>query len=183
MSFESLDSRVFKSINQGLASPFLDIFMRLISAKEFWLSLVVLLLIWFFWKKDYVKLRYFLFTALTVGALDLLAARWLKPSFARLRPCKLDDFARVVDGCAGSLSFPSNHATNAMAVALIFTYQTGNKLWGIGAIFLAFLVGFSRVYLGVHYPSDVLAGFVLGALGAWSALLIRKKYRKRKERP
>ncbi len=95
----------------------------------------------------------------------------LKHAFARPRPCQALQHINEIAGCGGTFSFPSNHAVNtATAAAFLYTLypRTG---WVTGPIVLA--VGFSRVYLGGHYVSDVLGGWVLGGvLGAGAGLLL-----------
>jgi len=90
-----------------------------------------------------------------------------KPLSARGRPCNQPGLVQTVDGCPPGNSLPSNHsaAIAAAAVALVWAAP----LAGVAAIGLALFIGISRVYLGAHYPSDVLAGFALGSLCAWIA--------------
>ena len=96
----------------------------------------------------------------------------LKPAVARLRPCDVDTTVQLLISHPGEFSFPSGHsgASFAAASALFF----GKSPLGIPAFILAALIGFSRLYLYVHYPTDVLAGALIGiALGWIGNLLIR----------
>lgn len=91
---------------------------------------------------------------------------------ARLRPSNLPDALIAPDERIFHNSFPSGHTTTAFALAFwvfLLTYRTRYQGWGYGALLLAGLVGLSRVYRGVHYPSDVLAGAAVGVV--WGALV------------
>jgi undecaprenyl-diphosphatase len=97
---------------------------------------------------------------LAVVAADA-SATVLRNYFQRLRPCQALQGVQLLVGCSDTFSFPSNHATNAFALAAFFAVHY-RKL-AIPLFLLAALVGYSRIYLGVHYPTDVLAGAGLGA--------------------
>jgi undecaprenyl-diphosphatase len=125
--------------------------------------------------------------AVAIGAGDLLAYRVVKPLVARPRPTESGAPVVARAPINGRLGFPSNHAVNtAAAAAVLSVAYPGASLAFTGA---AALVGYSRVYVGAHYPGDVLAGFALGAgLGApWAWLMLgrgddgerRRKKRKR----
>jgi undecaprenyl-diphosphatase len=112
---------------------------------------------------------------------DQLSSHVLKDLFGRVRPCEVLDGVRAIDGCRHSPSFPSSHAVNNFAAAPLFArYYRGWVAWL--AIGLAALVSYSRIYLGLHYPSDVLGGAVIGIVCAlavvWAygrlSLLVRK---------
>ncbi|MCL6475423.1 MAG: phosphatase PAP2 family protein [Firmicutes bacterium] len=96
---------------------------------------------------------------------DQLSSHVLKDLFDRLRPCEALERVRAIDGCRHSPSFPSSHAVNNFAAATLFAlYYRGWVAWL--AIGLAALVSYSRIYLGLHYPSDVLGGAFIGVLSA-----------------
>ena len=101
----------------------------------------------------------------------------LKPLIARIRPFDLRPYIELIISKPSEFSFPSGHTLAAFeTAAAIFMF---NKKAGIYAIIFAVVMGFSRLYLYVHYPSDVIAGAVLGSLfGIVAAVIIRRIFRK-----
>ncbi|MFT3983087.1 MAG: phosphatase PAP2 family protein [Lachnospiraceae bacterium] len=86
----------------------------------------------------------------------------LKPSFARIRPCSINTSVKLLITCPKDFSFPSGH-TAASFTAVSALYFCRQKLW-LPALLLASLISFSRLYLYVHYPSDIIAGTLLGVI-------------------
>ena len=134
-----------------------------------WVPLAALVL-WLAVKGDH-RTRVFLAAALAAVILtDLLCAQVLKPLIARVRPCVALEGVRLLVGKKTSWSMPSNHAANLTAVAVIVGFHARRWLWL--AIPVAFLTAYTRVYVGVHYPLDVLVGAAVGATVAvfvWAA--------------
>jgi undecaprenyl-diphosphatase len=100
---------------------------------------------------------------------DQLSSALIKPLVGRYRPCHLYDNLRLLVNCGGRYAFPSSHASNISAFAVLFSYFY--RKWMIGFVVVAIIVGFSRIYVGVHYPLDVLSGYVVGSISAF--LIIR----------
>ena len=163
--FLKLDAEIFRFINRGLASAGLDALMLLLSSPRFWGALALLALLVGVFFHGWRVLLYCLPVLLAVGISDEVAFQILKPTFARKRPCyEYTDVRLVQDGCGSEFGFPSNHAANAMAAAVVTGLTARRRRLGLVLMSIATAVGFSRIYLGVHFPGDVLAGFVLGGL-------------------
>lgn len=98
----------------------------------------------------------------------------MKNIFCRLRPCHIDGTVPLAVHMPSSYSFPSGHTGSSFAAAgAIFAF---NKKWGLPALVLALVVGLSRMYLFVHYPTDVLAGALLGLLCAWVVAFLFREF-------
>jgi undecaprenyl-diphosphatase len=143
--------------------------------KIIWVQIVgLVLLVYFFIRKFAIKgFLLFFYTALIVGAADSIASQILKPFFGRLRPVFMQLQLHERAPTFGSLSFPSNHATNVMCAALLLGYFFPKARKYL--ILWALLIGLSRIYVGAHFPGDVLAGFLFGGLmGTLGILLISR---------
>lgn len=106
--------------------------------------------------------------ALTILFADQFTSGFMKPFFERLRPCKDERWTTQIHnfgGCGGLYGFVSSHAANTFAVAMFLNLKMKGKLANLRWLFLwAGIVSYTRIYLGVHYPLDILLGGVIGAL-------------------
>jgi undecaprenyl-diphosphatase len=164
----SIDVAVFRWINEGWSNPFFDGFFAFITNYRHFLILLIpwalYLLVW-----GGEKGRWLVFSvALGLVASDQSSAHLFKGLFDRLRPCNALEGVLTPSGKSSAFSFPSSHAAN-MGLSM-FLLAMAFRPWKWFFILIALLVGLSRIYLGLHYPSDVLAGYILGAtegMGVW----------------
>ncbi len=172
-----IDEALFLKIN-GLRSSVFDTVFYYISKTWFWIPLYTFLLIATYRK---LKLSSFLlmlaFVALLIFIADSGSVHLFKNEFQRLRPCHdpdLKEFVLLVNNkCGGKYGFISSHAANTAAVASFFALVLRLSGWFSALLFIyPLLTGYSRIYLGVHYPFDVMGGFIYGVLtGIWTFLL------------
>lgn len=168
---ENLDQQLFLFLN-SINSPFWDRVMFIISGKLIWAPLYVAILVYIgktYKKKFYVILG---FIILAVAIADQGSVQLFKNVFHRLRPCHepaLAGMVHLVNGeCGGLYGFVSSHASNSFNVALLSLMFIRKRWYTISIVLWASIIGYSRIYLGVHYPGDVICGSMLGALAGWS---------------
>ena len=166
----NLDTQVFYFINLGLQNSFFDFLMKLVTAQRTLqiLLLLILLLLIIFEKKKGAILGVFLL--LTISLSDQLSSHLIKPWVQRIRPCNVLPDVHLLVSCTKSFSFPSTHASNLFASAFFVSYF--HKKFAPALYFIAVLVALSRVYVGVHYPLDIIGGALLGILCAWLMIIL-----------
>ncbi len=147
-------------IRNNLSSPFADGLMRAISflgnAGWIWILTAVCLML-------FRKTRRIGVTVACAMIFSLLICNLtLKPLVARVRPYDLKQGISLIISPPTDHSFPSGHTSISFAAAIAIFSQ--NKKWGVAAIFLALLIAFSRLYLYVHFPTDILGGIIIGSL-------------------
>ncbi len=173
----SIDLYVFYLFNHTISTPFLDKFFSIITNVNNWYITYVILLGISFVKGGTKGKLAVLGVILLIVLTDQTGYRVLKEFFARPRPCNALSDVLTPLGCTGSFSFPSNHALNNFAVAM-FYYRLFPKLKWVLFI-TASLIAISRVYLGLHYPSDILGGAIIGLAFGYvfaSGVLYLEKY-------
>ncbi len=163
---EKLDQTIFLFLN-SFNSPWWDKVMVVLSARLTWLPLYLFILVLLSLKHKRSMLIIVPVIILTIAAADQLSVHAFKEVFLRLRPCHEPELQGLVhtvnDRCGGMYGFVSSHAANSFAVAVLSLGLLNKKWYTILIICWATLVSYSRIYLGVHYPGDIIGGAALGA--------------------
>jgi len=163
-----LDKRLLLFLN-GWNSPFLDSIMITLTETFIWTPLYAILI--FLVIKTYGKSSIWIIlgVGMTILLCDQITTGFMKPFFARPRPShesELEGLLHLVDGYRGGLyGFASSHAANTFGVAIFIWLSLRKHYRWIGVIFIwAILMSYTRIYLGVHYPTDILVGAIIGLL-------------------
>lgn len=184
---ESLDYQLLLAVN-GLRSGFLDEMMWIISGKLTWFPLYLLLIYYAFRKLDTKSFIYFLVIGIAcVGLADFTATFGFKEQIARYRPSHhailgdLLQYYEIKPGefyRGGQYGFVSGHATNSFAIAIYFGlfFRKAQPWLFWSLITWAIVICYSRMYLGVHYPSDLIGGTILGSTIATIGHFTWKKF-------
>lgn len=160
--WQGWDEAIFRQLHLAWRHPALDPIFRGLTDPGKLLLPLLLVLVGLFWMNRRRGLLGILVLALTIAASDQTSAKLLKPIFQRQRPSVVLADAQPMFGVRGSYSFPSVHATNAFASAIVLDAVFPGARAAL--LVLAALVSYSRIYVGDHWPSDVLAGALLGTL-------------------
>jgi undecaprenyl-diphosphatase len=171
--FYRWDVWLFHLLNGTWTNPFFDVAMPFITDlnKQPWmLALVAALIIWGLWRGGTRGRQAVVVLVLTILVMDQFSSAVLKDLFLRPRPCHELTDVRLLVSCGAGKSFPSSHAVNTFAGAIVLGFFYPRAVWYL--LGYALLVAYSRVYVGVHYPFDVIGGGVIGAAGATAMLWV-----------
>jgi undecaprenyl-diphosphatase len=173
MTIQSLDAQLLHLINHGTVNALFDVLMPALSSQGYLLVLPFLVYIITravaqerndgrqrLWKAAWT-----IVIASCAVYLGVYVEDTAKEAIARIRPCRAIESIRLLVKCPQSFSMPSGHAISSFSAAAPLFYLTPDYValqWRIYPLVLASLIAFSRLYLGVHYPTDVIAGAVIG---------------------
>jgi undecaprenyl-diphosphatase len=168
----------------GFHAPYLDPIMLLLTQTVIWIPFYGFLLYLLF--KNYTKETWFLLFGVVITILlsDQITSSFMKPFFGRLRPSHDPSLQYLIhlvnDYRGGRYGFASSHASNSFAIAVFIWLALKSHYKWIGLMFLwAFFFTYTRIYLGVHYPGDVLVGALVGMLCGWigfqSSMFLKNK--------
>lgn len=168
---EKLDQELFLYLNEQ-QNPFLDTVMVIVSDKYFWIPFYLGLIVYLVYRYRYQSMTMLGMAIAAVGLADFVASGIFKPFFARPRPChnaEISAMVNLVQGCGGQFGFMSSHAATAFALAVFFNLILSNRytIFKIVLVVWAIVVSYSRIYLGVHYPGDIVGGAILGGFLAY----------------
>jgi len=170
-------------LNHKLANPVFDVVLPYFRDSVFWVPLYLFIMA--FVTLNYGKKGWWWAVAFlsTVAIADLMGTYAFKETVQRIRPCSepglMGNVRLVIQQCPGGYSFVSNHAANhfALATFAVLTFHKVFKQWIYLAYLWALLISFAQIYVGVHYPLDVLAGALLGvAAGTLTASVYRANF-------
>jgi undecaprenyl-diphosphatase len=180
---QALDLSILHFINVTLSAPWLDSVMIYLTNLQHWVPVYIAAFAFLIYKYKWKGVRMMIACLILVGAADLLTNRIIKELVARPRPCSLIgdpsgsySWIRTPDGPRWGYSFPSSHAVNnfAGAVFFILLFPKNRKL--LWLLVPAFIVAMTRPYLGLHYPSDIFGGMIIGSVMAWGFVTIYSKF-------
>lgn len=175
---DNLDKQLFLWLNSH-HNAFFDQFMWFVSGKFSWspLYLLFIIAIFVYYKKQGFWILFTIILLITIT--DQFTSGLLKPLVGRLRPCHdpvISDMVHNVKRCGGQFSFVSGHSANSFALATFSYMLFKNRFTWIWLAFIwAALVAYSRIYLGVHYPGDIIVGGIIGSCFAYLMYLLLVK--------
>lgn len=164
----NIDSQLLLFFN-SYHTPFLDNFMMLFSGRFVWVPMYAVILLILFKKfKPATAALFVLGLVAAIALADQTCATFIRPAVQRLRPSNLEnplsEFVNIVDGYrGGSYGFPSCHAANSFALAAFLILVVRRRAFVCFILTWAVVNCYSRMYLGVHYPGDILVGGLIGA--------------------
>ncbi len=168
-----LDTALFLFFNVTLSNPVTNFLMPIITSDNLLrvgYGLTMIIVLW----KGGARLRWLvLLSILTLTATDQLASHFFKPLIERARPCQIMENINLLVNCGAGFAMPSSHAANAFGQAAIFGLLLEKSR--LPLIALASVVAFSRVFVGVHFVGDILAGALLGIFAGMILMLLFKQ--------
>ncbi|WP_439882915.1 phosphatase PAP2 family protein [Pontibacter sp. MBLB2868] len=172
---EQLDKELFVYLND-MQSPFWDTVMVFVSEKLVWIPFYLGIIAYLVWRYRRQSVLMLLMAIVAIGLADFVASGIFKPFFLRLRPChdpSLAEFVNLVKGCGGQFGFMSSHASTSFALAVFLNLILSDRyiIFKIVLVAWAVVVSYSRIYLGVHFPGDVIGGALLGSFLAYLSSL------------
>lgn len=173
----NIDITLFYFFNGTLSNSFFDKLMPFITNHNHWILLYTFVVVSLLWKGGKKGRICVLLLFITIALSDQISSSLIKEAVGRIRPCHFLDDVNLLVPCGGGKSFPSSHAVNNFSAALVLSFFYREYKWIFFSI--AALMAFSRVYVGVHYPFDVIVGAIIGLLIAFSIILIYKSIAKK----
>ncbi|MEA2030076.1 MAG: phosphatase PAP2 family protein [candidate division Zixibacteria bacterium] len=177
----NIDTAIFLFLNVTISNPVTDAVMPVITSDLLLRVSYGLAMLGLLWKGN-ARLRWMvLFSMFTLLVADQVSSHFLKPLIARPRPCHVLSDINLLVNCGAGYALPSSHATNAFAQAALFSLTVKQTKWYLWAV--ASLIAISRIFVGVHYPFDVLGGALVGLAVGLAMVFMVGFFDRRKKRP
>lgn len=176
------DQDLFFRINGQWTHPFLDKVLLWFRTSDHWVPFYIVFVIFLIKQLKLQTWKWLLLAIVNVAFTDQLSSNFFKPLIHRLRPCADPAISNkvhlLVDHCLTSFSFTSSHAANHFGIAtfIFFTLKPLFKNYNYLFLCWAGIISYAQVYVGVHYPMDVLAGAILGIFIGWGCALFYNKW-------
>jgi undecaprenyl-diphosphatase len=170
---KDIDQALFFQINGVWQHAILDTVLPWTRHSNNWIPLYIGLLIWLGYKIGWKTLKWLLFALLNVGLTDQISSSVFKPFFHRLRPCNdpalLGKTRLLLDHCSGGFSFTSSHAANHFGLAMFIFMTWGMTQQRYTKFFFVWagIIAFAQIYVGVHYPLDIVGGAIIGLVAGY----------------
>ena len=180
-----IDKQVMLALN-GSDSLYMDGVMKIYTSTSVWIPVaLVLLFIVLKNNRPRTAILTILAVALTIVATDQVSSHLIKPLVARLRPCNDPTIMHLIDTVngyrSGGYSFTSSHACNSFGIFAIVSLIIRNRALSLSLLLWASINSYSRIYLGVHFPGDILCGAIIGTTMGSMVYLLYASVRKRIE--
>lgn len=174
IDFPSWDAKLFTFLN-GLHIDWLDPIMIAMSSVPIWIPLYLTVAFFIFRKYKWNGLVYMAAVILCIVVVDQMSTV-IKYAIERPRPCNALDSVYLLEGCGKGYSFISNHASNVFGFAMVTALFFKKKPYTVAIFIWAFIVSYSRIYLGKHYPLDIMGGAAFGIFVAGGCYLMVRLY-------
>ena len=178
---KDIDQSLFRQINGVWHHPLLDTILPWTRHSNNWIPLYLVLLGWMGYQIGWKTWKWLLFVLLNVTLTDQVSSSIFKPLFHRLRPCNdpalYGKTRLLLEHCSGGFSFTSSHAANHFGLAMFIFISWGVVMERVTKYFFVWagIIAFAQVYVGVHYPLDILGGTIIGLVAGY---LMAKLYLK-----
>ena len=171
---KDIDQALFYQINGVWHHPILDAVLPWTRHSNNWIPLYIGLLGWLIYQVGWKTLKWLLFALINVGLTDQISSSVFKPYFHRLRPCNdpalFGKTRLLLEQCAGGFSFTSSHAANHFGIAMFIFMTWGGTQKKYTRFFFVWagIIAFAQIYVGVHYPLDIVGGTIIGLISGFT---------------